>query len=74
MCPIEHWTLHDLRRTFSTNLAKLKVPRVVTEKLLNHVSGSFQGVAGVYDRYEYLDEMRDAISLWEGKLRQLIEK
>ena len=34
------WTLHDLRRTFATNLAAIRVPIHVTEKLLNHVSGT----------------------------------
>ena len=33
------WTLHDLRRTFATNLAALGTPIHVTEKLLTHLSG-----------------------------------
>ena len=46
------WTLHDLRRTFATNLAALGVRLEVTEKLLNHVSGSFGGIAvGIYQRH-----------------------
>jgi integrase len=36
---VTNWTLHDLRRTYATNLAKLGVPVHVVEKLLNHVSG-----------------------------------
>jgi integrase len=46
-CPIAHWTLHDLRRTFATNLAALGVPPHVTERLLNHVTGTISGVAAI---------------------------
>lgn len=57
---IAEWTLHDLRRTYSSNLAKLGVAIHVTEKLLNHVSGTISGVAAVYNRHSYWDEMRRA--------------
>ena len=36
---IQPWTLHDLRRTFATNLAALGVPPHITERLLNHAVG-----------------------------------
>jgi integrase len=70
-CPLLHWTLHDLRRTFATNLAALGVSLPVTEKLLNHVSGSFDGIVSVYQRYGYEKEMREAITLWERYLNDL---
>lgn len=38
-CGVSNWTLHDLRRTFSSGVAALGVPQVVVEKLLNHISG-----------------------------------
>ena len=52
---LAHWTLHDLRRTFSSGWARLRIPTEVTEKALNHTSGSFGGVAGVYNVHEYED-------------------
>ncbi len=58
---VEPFTLHDLRRTFSSTLAKLGTPLHVTEKILNHKSGSISGVAAVYNQYSYLDEQRQAI-------------
>lgn len=58
---VEGYTLHDLRRTFSSNMARLGAPIHVTEKLLNHVSGTVSGVAAVYNRYSYMDEMREAL-------------
>lgn len=72
-CPIAHWTLHDLRRTCATNLAALSVPVHVTEKLLNHVSGTTGGIVAVYQRHAYLDEMREAICRWEARLRILLK-
>ena len=71
-CDIQGWTLHDLRRTFSSNMAALGVAPHVTEKLLNHVSGTVSGVAAVYNRYRYLPEMREAIDAWETRLQSLI--
>ncbi len=41
LCGVTDWTLHDLRRTL-TNLAALKVPPHVVERLLNHKFGSLQ--------------------------------
>jgi integrase len=61
---IDHWTFHDLRRTFSTGMAKLHVPQEVTEKILNHVSGKLRGVAGIYNRHDYADEKRQALEAW----------
>jgi integrase len=68
------YTLHDLRRTFSSNLAKLAVPIHVTEKLLNHVSGTVSGVAAVYNRHSYADEMREAMLAYEKYLENLVCK
>ena len=33
----------------------------LTEKILNHVSGTVSGVATVYNRHSYIEEMRSAI-------------
>lgn len=70
---IPPWTLHDLRRTFSSNLAALSVPIHVTEKLLNHASGTISGVAAVYNRHTYFDEMKQAIVAYENHLAQLLK-
>lgn len=67
------WTLHDLRRTFATNLAALRVPPHIVERLLNHASGSISGVAAIYNRHTYEAECREAINSWEKKLFGIIE-
>jgi integrase len=72
-CQIADWTLHDLRRTFATNLAALGTPPHVTERLLNHVSGTISGVAAIYNKFQYMDEMRAAITAWEARLAFLLK-
>ena len=62
--PITPWVLHDLRRTFSTRLHELGVPPHVVEAALGHVSGFKSGVAGTYNKAEYLDERRRALKKW----------
>lgn len=59
------WTLHDLRRSAATGMAKLGIAPHVIERVLNHVSGTFGGVAGIYNRFKYDDEIREALKLWD---------
>ena len=65
------YTIHDLRRTYSSQLAALGTPIHVTEKLLNHISGTLSGVAGVYNRYSYAAEMRIAMEGFEAHILKL---
>ena len=69
---VEPYTLHDLRRTFSSTLAGLGTPIHVTEKLLNHISGTVSGVAAIYNRHSYMAEMRAAIGAYEEHLAKLV--
>lgn len=69
---IPHWTIHDLRRTFATIHAELGTPIHVTEKLLNHSSGSLAGVAGIYNRHTYLPEMKKAVETYEQHIDTLV--
>jgi integrase len=74
------WTLHDLRRTFATRLAGMKVLPHVIERLLNHKMGGISNktdgivsaVAEVYNRATYLPEMREAIARWEAHIMALL--
>lgn len=58
------WRLHDLRRTVATGMARVGVQLPVIERILNHVSGSFAGIVGVYQRHEYANEKREALERW----------
>ncbi len=62
--PIPPWVVHDVRRTVATRMAKLGVALPTVEKLLNHTSGSFAGVAGIYQRHDFADEKRRALEVW----------
>ena len=70
--PLPHWRLHDLRRTLATGLQRLGVRFEVTEAVLNHLSGSRSGVAGVYQRHNWTDEKRSALAQWEAFVTELI--
>ena len=79
---VKHYVLHDLRRTFGTKLAELKVLPHVVERLLNHTMGSISNradsivsaVAEVYNLAAYLPEMREAIEeRWEPHLRSILQ-
>lgn len=69
---IPHWRLHDLRRTVATGLQRLGVRFEVTEAILNHVSGSKGGVAGVYQRHDWAAEKRAALEAWASDIERLL--
>jgi integrase len=66
------WRLHDLRRTAASGMARLGVNLPVIEKVLNHSSGSFAGVAGVYQKYEFSEEKRRALDAWGAFVADLV--
>jgi integrase len=67
MQPPTNWTLHDLRRTAKTLMARAGVRPDISERVLGHV---ITGVEGTYDRHSYADEKRDALE----KLAAMIER
>jgi integrase len=66
------WTFHDLRRTAASGMARLGVQLPVIEKVLNHSSGSFAGVVGVYQRHSFADEKRAALEAWGRFVEELV--
>jgi len=70
--PIPPWTLHDLRRTAASGMAKLGVSLPVVERCLNHVSGAFRGVTGVYMRHDFAAEKAEALEIWGRHVMALI--
>jgi integrase len=69
---VTDWTLHDLRRTHATIHARIGTPLPVIERMLNHVSGTFSGVVGIYQRHDFLPEMRAAVETYEQNIRRLV--
>jgi integrase len=71
-CAVADWTLHDLRRTMASGMARLGISLPVIEKILNHSSGSFRGVAGVYQRHSFADEKRHALDAWAAHVMRIV--
>jgi integrase len=69
---IRSWTPHDLRRSFASGLQRLGVAPHIVELALNHRSGTFSGVAGIYQRHRYAKEVREAFELWSKHIEALI--
>ncbi len=65
---LEHFTLHDLRRTARTHLARLGVAPHVAERCLNH---KLPGINDTYDTHDYLGERRLALNAWADLLVRL---
>ena len=66
------WRLHDLRRTLATGMQRLGVRFEVTEAILNHVSGSKSGVAGVYQLHDWAPEKKAALQAWSDHIHRLL--
>lgn len=71
---VRPWTIHDLRRTATTGMARLGVSPHVADAILNHKSAGVTGVAAIYNRYSYMSERREALEIWgqhvQGLARQ----
>ncbi|HHS93899.1 MAG TPA: hypothetical protein ENK63_00945 [Rhodobacterales bacterium] len=67
---VSDWVLHDLRRYFSSTMARLRVPLHVTEQIIDHRS-QVSGVAAIYNRYTFLEEMREALFAYESHLAMI---
>jgi integrase len=70
---VPEWRLHDLRRTAATGMARAGVDLHVIERALNHVSGSFGGIVGVYQKHRYEAQVADALEAWATLLLTIVE-
>ncbi|MBV5323786.1 MAG: tyrosine-type recombinase/integrase [Rhodospirillaceae bacterium] len=68
--PMPHWVFHDLRRSMRSGLSRLRIPRDIAERVIAHTPG---GVEKVYDRFEFRDEKRNAISTWCNHVAALLD-
>jgi hypothetical protein len=66
------FTFHDLRRTAVSGLARLGVELPVVERVINHQSGTFRGVVGVYQRHDFAAEKRAALQRWADYVEGLV--
>ena len=68
---MDYFTVHDLRRTCRSLLAGLKVPGHVAERCLNH---KIKGVEGIYDRYDYFEERKEALIKLSNLISLVVKK
>jgi integrase len=66
------WRLHDIRRSVASGMARLGVNLPVIEKVLNHSGGSFAGIVGVYQRYDFAREKASALQRWADHVERLV--
>jgi integrase len=65
------WVVHDLRRTVSTRMnGELGIQPHVVESVLGHHQG---GIASIYNRHSYQNEMRQALALWAERVAAIVE-
>ncbi|EOT0555897.1 tyrosine-type recombinase/integrase [Escherichia coli] len=62
------WSLHDIRRTFTTMLNDLGVDPHVVEQLTGH---QMPGMQRVYNHSRYIDAKRNALDMWVERLEIL---
>ena len=68
---IPHWTAHDLRRSFCTQLGEtLHVDPVVIEKCLGH---KMPKIMATYNRNEMLVQRKEALTIWSHYLESLLQ-
>lgn len=68
---VEPWTLHDIRRTVATGMARIGIDQFTVGKVLNHTDRSVTGVH--YNKWAYEPEKRAALDRWAGHLRLVVD-
>jgi integrase len=66
MGDLQHFSVHDIRRTFRSLAAMLRIRGEVAERCLNH---KLKGVEGIYNRHDYFEERKEA----HQKISDLVE-
>jgi integrase len=64
------WTIHDLRRSARSLMARAGVRPDIAERVLGHV---LAGVEGVYDRHKYDAEKGEALLALEGMIGRILQ-
>jgi integrase len=63
------YQIRDLRRTVRTRLHKLGVHHEIVVRILNH---DVSKIARIYDHYDYMPEMRAALTKWADELLRIV--
>ncbi|KLK90513.1 hypothetical protein AA309_25225 [Microvirga vignae] len=63
------WRLHDLRRTARSLMSRAGISGEIAERVLGH---TIPGVAGIYDRHDYVLEKRDALQKLAAEITRIV--
>jgi len=66
---IEHWQIHDLRRSCSSGLQRLKIDPHIIEVCINHLPSKLQRT---YQTHGYEDERRTALARWAAHIDAVV--
>lgn len=64
---MQHWSIHDLRKTARTNFSKLTQPHIAEIMLGHKLPGEWR----TYDRHDYLEEQAECLRLWVNRLNEI---
>ena len=64
------WTLHNLRHTARTLMTDLRIDDRVAEQVLGH---AIEGVEGVYNQSQYLEQKAEALARLAGYIQQVVD-
>jgi integrase len=67
---VTDWVIHDLRRVCSTLMGRARVDIDIRERCLGHAIG---GIRKVYDRFEYLDQKREAFERLSAEIARIVD-
>jgi integrase len=67
---LDPFVIHDIRRTMRTGLSALSVRPDVAELVIAH---ALPGIRGVYDKYSFEAEKRQALEKWAARLRDIVQ-
>ena len=65
--------LHDLRHCTATGMAVMGIPDAIVQRVQNQITGRRSTMSGRYNQYEYADEKRRALAMWERRLCAIFE-
>jgi len=67
---------HDIRRTMITHMASIGIDESIVSRIVNHkMSENANSITReVYNKYEYLEEKREALQAWNNKLFDELKK
>src|SRR5262245_13645042 len=66
---LQHWVIHDLRRTARSLMSRAGVSPDHAERALGHI---IPGVRGVYDRHEFRGEKAKAFEMLAAQVERIL--